>query len=116
MSNDATRNATVTVSSSSISLYELGREAFNKLLGPVMKKKIAKTADERKEITELKTVSGLGDFLAIFFFLLLFFSIVLPINVVLFKCSTYIWTDSNIITGVTLLFFFCSNTFVGAPR
>jgi len=62
MSNDATRNATVTVSSSSISLYELGREAFNKLLGPVMKKKIAKTADERKEITELKTVSGLGDF------------------------------------------------------
>ena len=73
MSNDATRNATVTVSSSSISLYELGREAFNKLLGPVMKKKIAKTADERKEITELKTVSGLGDFLAIFFFLLLFF-------------------------------------------
>ena len=99
MSNDATRNATVTVSSSSISLYELGREAFNKLLGPVMKKKIAKTADERKEITELKTVSGLGDFLAIFFFLLLFFpsfyqsmlscsnvfSIVLPINVV-FQC------------------------------
>ena len=96
MSNDATRNATVTVSSSSISLYELGREAFNKLLGPVMKKKIAKTADERKEITELKTVSGL---VAIFFFLLLFFpsfyqsmlscsnvfSIVLPINVV-FQC------------------------------
>ena len=81
MSNDATRNATVTVSSSSISLYELGREAFNKLLGPVMKKKIAKTADERKEITELKTVSGLGDF----FFSSSFFSIVLPINVV-FQC------------------------------
>ena len=68
MSNDATRNATVTVSSSSISLYELGREAFNKLLGPVMKKKIAKTADERKEITELKTVSGLAIFFFFFFF------------------------------------------------
>jgi CRP-like cAMP-binding protein len=81
MSNDATRNATVTVSSSSISLYELGREAFNKLLGPVMKKKIAKTADERKEITELKTVSGLGDF----FFLILFFPSFYQSNVV-FQC------------------------------
>jgi hypothetical protein len=82
MSNDATRNATVTVSSSSISLYELGREAFNKLLGPVMKKKIAKTADERKEITELKTVSGLGDFFFSFFF---FFPSFYQSNVV-FQC------------------------------
>ncbi len=56
-SSDASpkRNATVVAESDELKCYELGRGDFDKLLGP-LKKAIARTAKERKAMTELKTV------------------------------------------------------------
>lgn len=53
--NDSTRTATVVAESDVLRLYELGRADFNQLLGP-LKKAISRTAEERKQMTELKTV------------------------------------------------------------
>jgi CRP-like cAMP-binding protein len=54
-SKDTKRTATITVTSDTIKLYELGREPFNTHMGP-MKKSIEKIASDRKSMTELKTI------------------------------------------------------------
>ena len=49
------RSATVVATSEKVSLFELGKNDFDRLLGP-MRKSIEKTAKERAAISELKTI------------------------------------------------------------